>query len=486
MQSYSDCDRALDLPFCHLNDASFNLAMYELTHGSLNYDNDSLESLIFNPIDQAGHNLSFNYLDPDINFPFNFLPSNYYGEGEVNLKISVEKSEPKFSILHINSRSLLANIDKLKSMLACLQALPTVIAVTETWLNDLTSDQVNIPGYNFHSNHRTDKSGGGTGLYLLSSLEYKIRFDCNLSDSDAIESIFAEIINSHGKNIIVGSVYRPPNQNYVSFLDNFCDILSVISINNKLCYIAGDYNLDLLRCINHSPTQEFIENLFSYMFVPLIDKPTRITAHSATLIDNIFTNNLSDKALNCILINDLSDHLPILSYSFDDSVTLKTQSHKPVRNYSEANVNRFRTCLSEINWSVLLSDQDPNVAYNKFHSKYSSLYEECFPWKKRCQKQKNILFSPWITSSLLVSIKKRKKLYKRMLNSPNHARQSQYKIYSNKLNTLIRIAKRNYYDERFGLVKNNLKETWKLINEVINKSKGKPSLPNIFNHGNKA
>ena len=129
--------------------------MYELTHGSLNYDNDSLDSLIFNPIDQAGH------------FPFNFLPSNCYREGEVNLKISVKNSEPKFSILHINSRSLLANIDKLKSMLACQQALPSVIAVTETRLNDLTSDQVHIPGYNFHSNHRTNQSGGGTGLYYV-------------------------------------------------------------------------------------------------------------------------------------------------------------------------------------------------------------------------------------------------------------------------------------------------------------------------------
>ena len=47
--------------------------MYKLTRGSLNCDNDSLESLIFNPIYQAGHNLSFNNLDPDINFPLNFL-----------------------------------------------------------------------------------------------------------------------------------------------------------------------------------------------------------------------------------------------------------------------------------------------------------------------------------------------------------------------------------------------------------------------------
>ena len=178
---YSDCNPVLDLPFCHLIDASFNLAMYELTHCSLNYDNDGLESLIFNPIKQTGHNLSFNNdLDPDLNLLFSSHASNYCGEGEVNLKISSEKSEPKFSILHINSRSLLANIDKLKSMLVCLQALPYVIAVTETWLNDSTFDQVHIPSYNFHSIHRVGKTGGGTGLYLLNSFEYKIRSEFNL------------------------------------------------------------------------------------------------------------------------------------------------------------------------------------------------------------------------------------------------------------------------------------------------------------------
>ena len=104
---------------------------------------------------------------------------------------------------------------------------------------------------------------------------------------------------------------------------------------------------------------------------------------------------------------------------------------------------------------------------------------------KRSNKHKNISFSPWLTRSLLVSIKKRKALYKRMLSSPNQIRQSQYKTYRNKLNTLIRIAKCNYFNERFESVKNNLKETWKLINQVINKSKRKPSLPNTFNYRNK-
>jgi hypothetical protein len=132
-------------------------------------------------------------------------------------------------------------------------------------------------------------------------------------------------------------------------MDKVCNILSVISKNKKLCYVTGDYNLDLLCCNDHTSTQEFVKNLFSYIFIPLINKPTQITAHSATLIDIIFTNNLSDKVLSSILINDISDHLPILSYLFDDSVVLKNQLYKPTRNYNEANINSFRTCLSEVN-----------------------------------------------------------------------------------------------------------------------------------------
>ena len=40
----------------------------------------------------------------------------------------------------------------------------------------------------------------------------------------------------------------------------------------------------------------------------LIVRPTRITNHSATVIDNIFTSLKSDK-----MVDDLSDHLPILT-----------------------------------------------------------------------------------------------------------------------------------------------------------------------------
>ena len=107
-----------------------------------------------------------------------------------------------------------------------------MIGISEMWLTDCTAELVNITGYNFVSNHRKSKTGGG-GIYLQNDLQYKLLNECKLSDSETTESIFVEITVPFGKNIIVGCVYRPPNQNTALFLDKFNDILSRISEDNK-------------------------------------------------------------------------------------------------------------------------------------------------------------------------------------------------------------------------------------------------------------
>ena len=96
--------------------------------------------------------------------------------------------------MHLNARSLIGIFDKIEILLANLRKSFSVIGVTETWLNDLTSDLVNMPGYSFVSNHRKSKIGGGIGLYLENNLQYKICSECTCSNPDIIESLFVEII----------------------------------------------------------------------------------------------------------------------------------------------------------------------------------------------------------------------------------------------------------------------------------------------------
>lgn len=56
----------------------------------------------------------------------------------------------------------------------------------------------------------------------------------------------------------------------------------------------------------------FENTLSSYSFYPVIDKPTRITEVSATLIDNIFTN-INSVTKSTIIRTDISDHYPIVA-----------------------------------------------------------------------------------------------------------------------------------------------------------------------------
>ena len=61
---------------------------------------------------------------------------------------------------------------------------------------------------------------------MQSNLKYKVLEKCNFSDHGAIESLFVEIEVANKKNIIIGTVYRPPNQNIALFLDKLNEIVS--------------------------------------------------------------------------------------------------------------------------------------------------------------------------------------------------------------------------------------------------------------------
>ena len=124
--------------------------------------------------------------------------------------------------------------------------------------------------------------------------------------------------------------------------------------------------------------------------------------------------------------------------------------------------------------------EDPNEAYNDFIEEYSRIYNTCFPLKVLKGKQVNKFFSPWLSPGLLKSVNKKNRLHKKFVSSPSASSETKYQAYKNKLTHLIRIAKRKYYDSKFENARNDLKTTWKLLNEVINKRKSKSSLPTSF------
>ena len=64
-------------------------------------------------------------------------------------------------------------------------------------------------------------------------------------------------------------------------------------------------------------------------------------------------------------------------------------------------------------------------------------------------------------------------LYQSFLNNPNSSSQNAYKSYRNKLTHSLRVAKRLYYEKQIEKLKSNVKATWKVLNEILNRNKGK-------------
>ena len=98
---------------------------------------------------------------------------------------------------------------------------------------------------------------------------------------------FVEIERKGNSSIIVGCIYRPPNTDVSLFNAEMSSILYKIR-DSKLIFIAGDFNLDLIKVGSHEPTDEFLNTVATHSFSPIIRDPTRITETTATLIDNIY------------------------------------------------------------------------------------------------------------------------------------------------------------------------------------------------------
>lgn len=93
---------------------------------------------------------------------------------------------------------------------------------------------------------------------------------------------------------------------------------------------------------------------------------------------------------------------------------------------------------------------------------------------------KKLYQTPWITKEILAARKLKNKLCKRFIYNPNDTNENNYKTSRNKFNKTKRLAKKSYYKGKFQESQGNIRQTWKLINEITNKKKQSSDLPDNF------
>ena len=187
-----------------------------------------------------------------------------------------------------------------------------VYMLNETWVTNNNEHLVRIPNYNFVGKHRTSKKGGGVGLAVHNTVQFRPRDDIKLGHVSELEYQFIEI-KAKRRNIIVGSLYRPPNSKEKEFLRDYKTLMEMLKQQKDTDLIMGmDHNMDLLKTNKHTNTQDFLDYNIDVNMLPTINKPTRITDSSATLINNIFiSSRLQEEYGSGIIISDISDHMPI-------------------------------------------------------------------------------------------------------------------------------------------------------------------------------
>jgi hypothetical protein len=153
----------------------------------------------------------------------------------------------------------------------------------------------------------------------------------------------------------------------------------------------GDFNLDLLKYETHNGTDEFINTLGTSFFQPHILQPTRITDHTATLIDNIFFNSMDYFTLSGNLVYDVTDHLPnFLIINKFSSLNTKIKIFR--RDYSKFNEPDLIDEVRGINWQHVLTDPDPSTLFEIFLNKMSSIIDKHLPIKHYLKKNRR--FNP--------------------------------------------------------------------------------------------
>ena len=205
-----------------------------------------------------------------------------------------------------------------------------------------------------------------------------------------------KLIGQKKKNIIVGIIYRPPNSKLNEFLSDLDLVRGKISSKNKLVFLMGDWNLNLINHHCHKVTSDFLDLLYSRMFFPLITRPTRIMASKNSLIDNIFTNDPLCPSISGLFLNDISDHLPIFSLILYNNSTSDKNKYVFFREKNAHNLSAFKDELGKINWAEMPGLNNPSCVYELFVGKYTTIYDKCFPLRKMKAKWFN-LRKPWFT-----------------------------------------------------------------------------------------
>ena len=122
-------------------------------------------------------------------------------------------------------------------------------------------------------------------------------------------------------------------------------------------------------------------------YFSVINKATRFSDSSATVIDHNRTNLHSHQIKSGAILDPLSDHL--LVYICIDFTKHGLSNPKQKRFFIPQNLTKFNEMLKNIDIIPILAEDNTNCAYELLMSNCKKAFNQCFPLTQQHCKTKN-------------------------------------------------------------------------------------------------
>ena len=319
---------------------------------------------------------------------------------------------------------------------------------------------------------RAGKRYGGVAVYIANHLSFR---RCQGYEFDDLETLWLKIHSKHSIFLLC-TCYRPPDEgrDFWLNLQDSLDLAKQSGFNNLI--ITGDLNADP-NTPNGTHLHNFCEgnNLTTH-----ITEPTRITEHTATILDQFLTN-IPDQVIETQILSPIStcDHCPITI-----ELTFQTMKPRPfarlIWNYNDADEEGFRAELKALNWDECFVENKIDGAVEKWTSSFINTARQFIPNRVVTIRPQS---KPFFTGSLRRLLRKKRRSHKlaKTYNTPFYW--DKFKQIRNRYNDELRTAKSTYEAKLSTDLKNSNnvspKKWWKIAKSFL-KSPKKSSYPPLY------
>ena len=285
----------------------------------------------------------------------------------------------KVKVIHQNVCSLRNKTNELEALLVQNKNEYDLICISEHFLHQDEIECLSIKDYTVASSFcRKSRSHGGTLILSKKEIKSVERTDItNLSMEMTCEISAIEIKKL---NLIIVTIYRPPESNMQVFVNILENILKILSKKTCSVILNGDFNVNFNKFTNNKNI--FLDVLESYDFSQQIFGNTRKTA----CLDNIFVNFHNILNFNAFVSSFIiSDHNPVeievelIKNSIINNDSNTVHYHQPI---TEFGINAMYRHLEYSDWSFLQSECEFSSICKSFMDILITGMSKCFTTKK--------------------------------------------------------------------------------------------------------